>query len=182
MPSLLPPHAHLLFGPDQIQERVKALAGEIDSVYKNLDLVVVGVLKGAVHFVSDLLRGMTLDPCVEWVRVSTYREGTTAVSGSLIHFVGDLELVGKDVLVADDILDSGRTYQTLNPALLERNPARVRWAFLLEKEGACERAGFQPDFVGFHVPEAWVVGYGLDLAEKYRNLAGIYALEQTEDR
>lgn len=149
---------------------------EIDSQYEKSDLVVVGVLKGAVHFVSDLLRQMKLDPPVEWVRVITYQGGTTAAEDSKVFFAGEADLEGKDVLVADDILDRGYTYRALKQVLETYRPASLRWAFLLEKSGARERAGLQPDFVGLQAPDVWVAGYGLDLSERFRNLTDIYSL------
>ena len=176
MQSQLPGSAHLLVSSTQIQESIQTLAREIDAFYQNSDLVVVGVLKGAVHFVSNLLRQMTLDPPVEWVRVVTYRHGTTAMKESQVIFAGDVDLKGKELLVADDILDQGHTYQALKQALERYHPASLKWAFLLEKEGARSRAGCLPDFVGLRVPDVWVVGYGLDLSERFRNLPGIYRL------
>jgi len=176
MQSQLPGSAQLLVSSTQIQESVQTLARETDAFYQNSDLVVVGVLKGAVHFVSDLLRQMTLDPPVEWIRVVTYPHGTTAVKDSRVIFTGEVELAGKDLLVADDILDQGHTYQALKQALELHQPASLRWVYLLEKEGARSRAGCLPDFVGLRVPDVWVVGYGLDLSERFRNLPDIYSL------
>lgn len=172
----LPPQSRLLLDALQIRAHVKAQASQIDHLYQASDLVLVGVLKGAVHYISDLLRSLTLDPQMEWVRVETYSAGTTNAGQSRLVFVGDVKLEGRDVLVVDDILDRGHTYRLLSRELMARNPASLRWAFLLEKEGARHRAGFDPDFAGLLVPEVWVVGYGMDLSEKYRNLEGIYAL------
>ena len=176
MSTALPPTASLLLGAQEILARVKSLASEIDRRYQGSDFVVLGVLKGAVHFVSDLLRGMTLDPRIEWVRVETYANGDCAGQTPKVVFAGDIDLHGKDLLVVDDILDRGYTYRALYRELLARGPRSLRWAFLLAKEGAADRTGLNPDFLGFKIPEVWVVGYGLDYSERYRNLEGIYSL------
>lgn len=159
-----------------LHERIGELAAQLDRVYAGREVVLVGVLKGAHHFLSELLRRMRLDPRVEFVRVVTYGKETTPAEASRVIEVGPPDLAGKDVLVVEDILDRGGTVKALSASLGKHCPRSLRWVFLLVKEGAIERSGFQPDFVGFTIPDEWVVGYGLDRGEQFRNLEGIYAV------
>lgn len=177
----LPEGGHELIDREALLARIAALALEIDQAYQGTDFVVVGVLKGAHHFLSDLLLRMTLDPRVEFVRVATYGDGTYPTAATEVTEVGELDLGGRDVLVIEDILDRGGTAGALTRALANHSPKSLRWAFLLVKEGAIVRSGLTPDFVGFTIPDEWVVGYGLDVGEQFRNLEGIYTVAR-EDR
>lgn len=172
----LPPGARVLLSAEVIRERVCALAQEIEAAYEGREFVLLGVLKGSLHFVSDLLRSMKSDPRLEWVRVVTYPKGTTACDKPQFLPAGDLNLEGKDVLVVDDILDRGHTSQAILEGLSSHHPNSIRWAFLLVKGGASDRTAVHPDFTGFEIPDVWVVGYGLDHSERFRNRDKIFAL------
>lgn len=176
MEKVLPVGGHELIDREALHERIAALALEIDQAYKGKDFVVVGVLKGAHHFLSDLLLQMTLDPRVEFVRVATYGDSMNPSGVAKVTEVGQLDLGGRDVLVIEDILDRGGTVKALARALANHPIQSLRWAFLLVKEGAAARSGLDPDFVGFTIPDEWVVGYGLDIGERFRNLEGIYSV------
>jgi hypoxanthine phosphoribosyltransferase len=172
----LPLGARALLSAKVIRERVCALAQEIEQAYEGREFVLLGVLKGSLHFVSDLLRSMKCDPRLEWVRVITYPEGTTARDKPSFLPVGDLNLEGKDVLVVDDILDRGHTSKAILEGLSSHHPNSIQWAFLLVKAGAPERTGLRPDFTGFEIPDVWVAGYGLDHSERFRNHDQIFVL------
>lgn len=175
-----PPTAACLIGSSTIQERIHSLADEIDRFFETQEYVLIGVLKGAIHFVSDLARALKGDPQLEWIRVRTYPTGILPNPTSEVSPVGDFTLRGCTVLVLDDVLDRGLTCQAVNLFLEAQQPAQVHWCFFLAKEGSIEKTGIQPNFIGFTVPDRWLIGYGLDLDEKYRNLPGIYYLPDAE--
>ncbi|MBE7487460.1 MAG: Hypoxanthine-guanine phosphoribosyltransferase [bacterium] len=165
-----------------IQARIHTLAEEIGSFFQGQEFLLVGILKGSVHFASDLARALQRDPPLEWIRVRTYPSGTSPQGDSEILEVGNYSLKNRIVLVLDDVLDRGQTHQALTGYFQSRQPARVHWCFLLAKRGLGEKMGIQPDFTGFTVPDRWLIGYGLDLDERYRNLRDIYALPDAQAR
>jgi hypoxanthine phosphoribosyltransferase len=161
-----------------IRHKVHLLAAQLDQDYCGKDLVIVGILKGSFHFISDLVREMKLDPSVEWIRVSTYGAATTPSRQSQIQLVGEVDLHNRDVLVVDDILDLGKTMTAIQPVLLAMSPNSLRSAFLLVKDNPQRFQEIIPDYQCFQVPNLWVVGYGLDLKDRYRNLKGIFSIRQ----
>jgi len=174
-----PERLELLIDSTAIQTRVQELAVEIDRAFEDAsEFVAIGVMKGSLHFLSDLLRAMKTDPRLELIRASNYPENEKARSQAQLQVIGDFAINNCELLVIDDILDQGGTAMAVQEALAPFSPKRVLWAMLLVKEGAVERTGLNPDFVGFTVPEKWVVGYGLDYAERYRNLKEIYVLKR----
>ncbi len=158
-----------LFTEKQIQDRLAEMAREIERDYAGRDVLLVGVLKGAVMVMADLAR--TLDRHVEmdWMAVSSYGSGTT--SSGVVRILKDLDtdISGRDVLVVEDIIDTGLTLSWLIANLKSRGPASVEIATLLRKPDA-QQMEVDVKYVGFDIPNAFVVGYGLDYAEKYRNL------------
>lgn len=158
----------LLVGPHRIRRRVAELGREITAFQGGRELMVIGLLNGSVLFLADLVRRLDLPVRLGFLGASSYRDGT--VPGRL-EFSGDLptDLAGRDVLVVDDILDSGATLAAVRSRVLERGPARVRTCVLLDKPSR-RRVPIEADHVGFRVPDLFVVGYGLDHAERYRNL------------
>ncbi len=158
----------ILIAPSQIQHRVKALAREIQRDFQGRELVVVALLNGTVIFLADLLRQLSLPLRLEFIGVSSYRDGTD--SGKLI-FTKELRLDvrGRDLLLVDDILDTGKTMARVLANLRALGPRRLRVCVLLNKAARrIERV--EADYVGFEIPDCFVVGYGLDFAERYRNL------------
>ena len=152
----------------QLARRVKALARELERDFRGHDLVVVSLLNGTVLFLADLIRQLNLPLRLDFLGVSSYGAGTA--SGELV-LTKELrvDLRGRDVLLLDDILDTGKTLSWVKPRLQALEQRRVRTCVLLDKP---ERRTFpvQADYVGFEVPNVFVVGYGLDFAERYRNL------------
>lgn len=173
-------HSELLISGEAIQRRIAEMAVHIDRAYRGRRIVVVGVLKGAVHFLSDLTRCLSVDQRLEFVRVATYKNSTHAVVSARPEVFSDFDVTGQDVLVVDDILDHGQTARAVRDCLEARQPRSIRWAILLVKDGAIERAGFRPDFIGFEIHDTFVVGYGLDYCERYRNVPDIYAFEESQ--
>lgn len=160
---------HVLLTEQQIHDRLAELATQIDRDYSGKDLLLVGVLKGAIMVMADLARALTIQADMDWMAVSSYGSGTT--SSGVVRILKDLDrdLTGRDVLVVEDIVDSGLTLSWLLKNLSSRGPASLEVFTLLRKPDAM-RVEVLPRYVGFDIPNEFVVGYGLDYAQKYRNL------------
>lgn len=164
------PHlGDILVTRSAIQERLAELGEEITSDYAGRSPLLIGVLKGAVMFMADLSRDINLPVELDFMAVSSY--GTSTKTSGVVRIVKDLDidLGNRDVIIVEDIVDSGLTLNYLRKNLAVRNPASLEVCSLLLKEG---RQKVEPDlrYVGFRIPDAFVVGYGLDVAERYRNL------------
>ena len=172
-----PPKLSVLLDAETIATRVEALAETISSDYAGCDdLVMVGVLKGAFVFLADLARYLTIPRSIEFMAVSSYGLGTE--SGA-VRLVMDLRrsIEGKHVLVVEDIVDTGRTLNYLVGLLATRNPASMATCAFVRKPDRLE-AEVPIDYLGFDIPDQWVVGYGLDWAEQYRTLPYIAAFDE----
>ncbi len=169
--------AYILIDTDEIAKRTAQLGAQIDRDYAGREPVFVGVLKGSYIFMSDLVRQTTLHGVVDFMQVSSYGDRETSTTGA-VKIVQDLSMSieGRDVIIVEDILDSGVTLSYLTKLLRGRNPASLRIATLLDKPARRE-ADIHADYVGFEVPDAFVVGYGLDYDQKYRNLPYIGVLK-----
>ena len=160
---------HVLLTEEQIQDRIRELAAVIDADYHDKDLLLVGVLKGAVMVMADLARALHRSVDMDWMAVSSYGSGTT--SSGVVRILKDLDgdLSNRNVLVVEDILDSGLTLSWLLKNLSSRGPESVEVFTLLRKPDAM-KVNVAPRYIGFDIPNEFVVGYGLDYAERYRNL------------
>lgn len=171
----------VLITRSQIAARVRQLAGAIERDFAARDLAVVSLLSGTVLFLADLIRNLSLPLRLDFIGVSSYGAGTEA--GELV-FTKELRLDvrGRDVLLVDDILDTGRTLQRVLAKLRQLEPRRIKVCVLLEKK-ARRAANVRADYVGFSIPDLFVVGYGLDFAERYRNLpfVGVLRPEYHQD-
>lgn len=165
-----------LLGRGQIRRRVRELAEQIERDYQGCQLVLLGTLKGSFVFLSDLMRRLRLPVEVDFVGVSSYGLGQESSGQVSVYHSPRLELRGRHVLLVEDIVDTGLTLEFLRRYLAERGPASLRVCALLQKERAA-RAGIQVDYLGFLIPDDFVVGYGLDAAERYRNLPDVCVLE-----
>ena len=165
----------ILIGSDQVQSRIAELAAQIDADYADRELLLVGVLKGAVMVMADLARAMHRPAQMDWMAVSSYGSGTQ--SSGVVRILKDLDadISGRHVLIVEDIIDSGLTLSWLVGNLLSRGPASVRVCVLLRKPVAT-RIKVDVAYVGFDIDDAFVVGYGLDYDERYRNLPFIGTL------
>ena len=163
----------------EIQQRVHALGTELSDFYRGKDLTVIGVLTGCMLFMADLVRAIDVPHRIGVVQASSYR-GATTRPGELTVDLGLLpDIRGRDVLIIDDIFDTGNTMEKLVTALQSREPASVRTVALLVKEGRSE-VDIKPDFYCFKIPDAFVVGYGLDYNDDYRHLPFIEALDEAD--
>ena len=169
--------AETMFTAEQIRARVKEMGQEISKDYAGEDLVAVCTLKGAMMFMSDLVREIPLNVTFDTISASSYGSGTESSGIVTIKKDLDMPIEGKNVLIVEDIIDSGRTLQALKEAFLERNPKSVKIATFLDKPSR-RQVEVDVDYVGFTVEDKFIVGYGLDYNEQYRNLPYITCLEE----
>jgi hypoxanthine phosphoribosyltransferase len=167
----------VLITEEQLRERVTELAAQIDADYADRELLLVGVLRGAVMVMADLARAMHLPAEMDWMAISSYGSGTK--SSGVVRILKDLDtdISGKHVLVVEDIVDSGLTLSWLIGNLKSRGPASVQVCVLLRKLTA-DRMNVEVAYTGFEIEDSFVIGYGLDYAEKYRNLPFIGTLAE----
>ena len=166
----------VLVAEDALKRRVTELAAEVSADYAGRDLILVGVLKGAVFFLSDLMRSLTV-PCeVDFMAVASY--GSATKSSGVVRILKDLDAVieGRDVLIVEDIVDSGLTLQYLLRNLAGRNPRSLEVCALLTKPTR-QKVELSTRYVGFEIPDRFAIGYGLDYDERYRNLPYVAALD-----
>ena len=160
----------------EIEARLKTLGTEISTSYGDEEITVVAIVNGAVFFTADLLRRLTTPVRLDCLRVSSYRNSSRAETPPRILDALQIDLEGRHVLLIDDILDTGRTLSVVVEELRKRKPASLRTCVLLDKKVRRE-VTIEADFVGFTIPDRFVVGYGLDFAERYRNLSCIGVLK-----
>ncbi len=167
----------ILVPGDALSRRVAELAAEVSRDYAGKDLVLVGVLKGAVFFLSDLMRQLEVPVEVDFMAVASY--GSATKSSGVVRILKDLDAVieGRDVLIVEDIVDSGLTLQYLLRNLGARNPRSLEVCALLIKPER-QKVDLRTRYVGFEIPNRFAIGYGLDHAERYRNLPYVAALKQ----
>ncbi len=166
----------VLLDDEAVARRVAELAEQISADYEGEKVLLICVLKGAVIFTSDLMRRLKIPVEIDFIAVSSY--GSDTASSGVVRILKDLEssIQGKDVLIVEDIVDTGLTLNYLRKNLLSRQPRSLKVVTLLDKP-ARRRVEFTPDYCGFEIPDHFVVGYGLDFNENYRQLAGIYILD-----
>jgi hypoxanthine phosphoribosyltransferase len=165
----------VLLTQEQIQSRVAELAVQVEHDYAGRDLLLVGVLKGAVPMMADFMRALRRNVAMDWMAVSSYGSGTR--SSGVVRILKDLDtdITNRDVLIVEDIVDTGLTLSWLESNLRSRRPASVEIITLLRKPEAL-KTDVSVRYVGFDIPDAFVVGYGLDYAERYRNLRCVATL------
>src|SRR5438105_4376026 len=161
----------------RIAKRVRQLGQEVSEVYGDLDqpLVMVVILKGAAVFAADLLRSLSIPAELEFLRASSYGSGTSSSGRVKLAHLVEGPLTGRDILLVEDIVDSGRTISVIVKELQRHHPASLRLAALLDRPARRE-VEVPIDFTGFRIPDRFVIGYGLDYAGLYRELPGIYSL------
>jgi hypoxanthine phosphoribosyltransferase len=165
----------ILFSKEVINRRVGELAVQISQDYEGKELLIVGILKGAFIFTADLIRALNVPCTVDFVRMASY--GGESVSSGKIRIGRDLEtpIAGRDILIVEDIVDTGITLSRLMEILRERRPASLKVCAFLDKRER-RRVPFAADYVGFSIPDRFVVGYGLDYNEKFRFLPDVHVL------
>ncbi|MCL4459731.1 MAG: hypoxanthine phosphoribosyltransferase [Chloroflexi bacterium] len=159
----------ILISPEELQAKIRELGKQITHDYQGKNLMLVGILKGAVMFMADLIRAIDLPLEIDFMAISSY--GASTESSGVVRILKDLDtsLEDKDVLIVEDIVDTGLTLRYIRENLWSRNPASLRVCTLLNKQKA-RKADVQLDYVGFEIPDHFVIGYGLDFVENYRNL------------
>ena len=166
----------ILYTEEELRKRVKELGCQITADYAGREPLLISVLRGSYIFMADLTRSINLDVTVDFMSVSSYGAGT--VSSGQVEIKKDLSssIEGKDLIIVEDILDSGNTLYYLLDVLRARKPASIRLCTLMDKPERRAKP-IKADYVGFTIPDAFIVGYGLDYAEKYRNLSYVGVLK-----
>ena len=167
----------VLISEEDINKRIDEMAAQINEEYKGKRLHVIGILKGSVYFVCELTKRLQVPVTLDFMVVSSYGSGTSSSGKVVIKKDTDFSIEGKDVLIIEDIIDSGFTMKEVLAMLGERKPAMLELCSCLSKPDrrVCE---VKIDYLGFEIPDKFVIGYGLDYAEKYRNLPYVGYIEQ----
>ncbi len=167
----------VMISEEQLAQRIKELGKQISEDYRGEEVLMIGILKGAVLFLSDLIREITLDTKIDFMAVTSY--GASTKSSGVVRILKDLDSGIEDlnVIIVEDIIDSGVTLHYLRDYLMGRKPKSLKICTLLDKPERRE-ADIMPDYVGFEVENKFIVGYGLDCDQKYRNLPYITCLEE----
>ena len=166
----------IVLSEEQIQSRVEELGKKITSDYQGKSIVVICMLKGAIVFFSDIVRNLNLPLSMEFARLSSYKNGTSSGEMEVVHDISS-DITGKDVLIIEDIVDSGKTLSYFVKLLNEKNPASIKICAFLDKKERRQKE-IDLDYVGFEIENKFVVGYGLDYDEKLRNLPYIGYIEE----
>jgi len=171
------PLGRILIDEQRTMKRVKELGEQITKDYQGCDLMVVGILKGAVIFLSDLIKEIKLPLKLDFMAVSSY--GASTKTSGVVRILKDLdeEIEGKDVLIVEDIVDTGLTLHYLIANLRSRKPKSIKICCFLDKPSR-RQVPVHVDYIGFDIPDEFVVGYGLDFAERYRNLPYVCVLDE----
>lgn len=169
----------ILISEDRLQERVAELAAEISADYRGREILIVGVLKGALPFIADLVRRLTIPCTMDFMAVSSY--GSEMHSSGVVRILKDLDaaIAGKHVLLVEDVIDSGLTLSYLIKNLSTREPASLALCTLMAKPNR-RALPVEPKYIGFEMPKTFVIGYGLDLDEEFRQLPFIAALNHPD--
>lgn len=166
----------VLYSREAIRERVGELGEEVSRAYEGRDLIVIGVLKGAFMFMADLIRALRIPCRIDFVRLASYGAGTETSGRITLTKDIEVDIAGKDVLVVEDIIDTGLTLSCLVESLKARNPRTLRVCAFLDKR-LRRKVPFEADFVGFTMDDGFVIGYGLDFDEQGRFLPDVCVLE-----
>ncbi len=170
------PELKILYSQDTITTQVKRLAAEINTDFAGEDVLMVCVLKGSFLFFADLVREISIPVVVDFVRLASY--GSETQSSGIVEIRKDVEMTlkNKNVIIVEDIVDSGNTIETLYHLLAQREPKSLKVCTLIDKRGRRE-VQFEADYIGMSMDDGFIIGYGLDLDERYRNLSEIYIVE-----
>ena len=169
----------ILFSQEDITRRAKEIAKQIDKDYEGEELILLGTLKGSVPWLVDIMKYTTVDTKLDFITASSYGSSTTSSGVVKISYEPDINMYNKNVLVVEDIVDTGNTLKYLLSKLDERGPKSVRVCTMLNKESR-RTADFHADYVGFEVEDLFVIGYGLDYDQRFRSLPYISYLDESD--
>ena len=166
-----------MFTEEQIQKRIKELAEQISSEYNSTVPIFIGVLNGSFLFMSDLIRSLTIDCEIDFFKLSSY--GDAKISSGKVKMLKELncEVNDRDIIIVEDIVDTGLSIKYIEKLFVKKRPSSMKVASLLVKPKSI-KYDVKIDYIGFNIPNKFVIGYGLDFAQKYRNLRGIYVLNE----
>lgn len=166
-----------ILSSEQIRDRVDVLGRQISADYRNNKLVLIGILNGAFIFLADLVRSIELEIEVDFIRVASYGDATSTTGTITLSKKPELELTGKDILLVEDIVDTGTTLAWLHNHFTAYNPASIKTCTLIDKHER-RKAEVDVDYVGFMLNKGFLVGYGLDYAQKFRNLPEVCSMKE----
>lgn len=165
-----PRFVKILFTQDQIEKKIKELAQWVNKNYANSkNLILIGLLKGSIPFIAQLMKSLEIEHQIDFIVASSYKGGTSSSGSIKIIMDLDSDIQGKDILIVEDIIDSGITLEKIRKNLLSRNPKSLKIMTLLNKPSK-RKVNINPDIYGFEVPDEFLAGFGLDVKEKLRNL------------
>lgn len=166
----------VLFSEEEIAKRVNVLGSELVDFYKGKDLLVISLLRGSFIFASDLIRNMDMDLEIDFITTASYGHGEK--SSGYVNILSDIRtnVCGRDVLIVDDIIDSGHTLKAVYEHILKKNPNSIKTCVCLDKPSRRE-VDFEADFVGFEIDDVFIVGYGLNYGDHMRNIPYIFTYE-----
>jgi len=167
----------VLLSTAEIAARVKELGAEITRDYNGQAITVLGALKGAVHFLADLTREIPLNVEIDFIKASSYGDSTISSGTVTLEYTPSTSLKGRNIILVEDIVDTGHTATQLKKLLLDEGVASLKLCALLDKPDRREVEGLTIDYLGFSIPDKFVVGYGLDYAQRYRNLPYVGVLK-----
>lgn len=172
----LPENLKVLYSMEELQTRIREMGNQISEDYKGKEIVIVSILKGAIFYTVDLMKNLKPEVVLDFMKVSSY-EGTESTGTINIKQDLTMDIEGKHVLIVEDIIDTGRTLKKLKEELLKRNPASLKITCLMDKK---ERrvVELEADYVCFDIPNKFVVGYGFDIDDKYRNIPYVGYIEE----
>lgn len=170
----------VMISQDELEKGVSRLAEEVNRDYKGKEVIVLGILKGCFVFMADLIKKLDCDVSVYFMEVSSYFDGTVSTGKIKIKKDVDVDIKGKDVLIVEDIIDSGNTLTQLKEVLAEREPASVKICTLLSKPSR-RQVELEADYTGFVIEDKFIIGYGLDCGERFRQLPYIAEVEFVDE-
>ncbi len=170
----------VMISQDELAKGVSRLAEEVNRDYKGKEVIVLGILKGCFVFMADLIKKLNCDVSVYFMEVSSYLDGTVSTGKIKIKKDIDVDIKGKDVLIVEDIIDSGNTLTRLKEVLAEREPASVKICTLLSKPSR-RKVELEADYTGFVIEDKFIIGYGLDCGERFRQLPYIAEVEFVDE-
>eukprot|EP01089_Gocevia_fonbrunei_P011899 TRINITY_DN2662_c0_g1_i1.p1 TRINITY_DN2662_c0_g1~~TRINITY_DN2662_c0_g1_i1.p1 ORF type:complete len:188 (-),score=47.82 TRINITY_DN2662_c0_g1_i1:480-1043(-) len=168
----------ILYSEEQVAKRVSELADKINVDYAGKEIVLIGILKGSVIFMTDLAKRLTVPATLDFMSVSSYGSGTESSGAVKIVMDARRSITGKHVLIVEDIVDTGLTLKYLLQLLSDRSPASLECVVLLKKPSRLQVTGLEVKYAGFEIPDKWVVGFGMDYDEHYRTLPVIGVLKE----